>query len=119
MSEGHTIWMMDERSIKEHPPNTKRISSGLSGILLDELPMKSIKEHPPDLDKTSQTLIQGPSSIQNRYTLLDGYLTKDNRLSIPRTSLRFLVWETHAGVVRIPGSRRNSNQFNSRQVPYG
>ena len=37
------------------------------------------------------------TSIQSRYTLLDGYLTKDNRLSFPRTSLRFLVWETHPG----------------------
>ena len=51
-----------------------------------------------DFGKTFQALTQGPSSIHSDYTLQDGYLFKDNRLYIPRTSIQeFLVWETHAG----------------------
>ena len=59
--------------------------------------VKDIKEHPPDFGKTFQTFIQGPSSTHSRHTLTDGYLIKDNQLCIPRTLLRFLVWETQVG----------------------
>ena len=52
----------------------------------------------PDFSEIYQTLGQGPSGEHAEYTLLDGYLFKENKLCIPRTSLRdFLVWETHAG----------------------
>ena len=52
----------------------------------------------PDFSETFQALKQGPSSDHSEYTLLDGYLFKENKLCIPKTSLRdFLVWETHAG----------------------
>ena len=41
---------------------------------------------------------EGPSSDHSDYTLLDGYLFRENKLCIPQTSLRdFLIWETHAG----------------------
>ena len=60
--------------------------------------LKGEYETCPNFGETFQTLIQGPSSIHSNYTLQDGYLFKDNRLYIPRTSFReFLVWETHAG----------------------
>ena len=65
------------------------------GTVIWRIAVKSVKEHPPDF--TFQTLIQGPSSIHSRHTFLDGYLIKDNRMCIPRISLKFLVWETHVG----------------------
>ena len=36
------------KSVKEHPPDTKGISSEPSEILLAELPIKSVKDHPLD-----------------------------------------------------------------------
>ena len=43
-------------------------------------------------------MTQGSSSQFSEYTLLDGFLFRNNRLCIPKTSLRkFLVWKTHAG----------------------
>ena len=52
----------------------------------------------PDFKEIYQALRIRPSREHNHYTLLDGYLFKESKLCIPRTSLReFLVWETHAG----------------------
>ena len=60
--------------------------------------VKEEYESCPDFKKIFQTLAQGPSNKFSEYTLLDGFLFRDNKLCIPRTSLRkFLVWETHAG----------------------
>ena len=60
--------------------------------------LKGEYETCPDFSEIFQALTQGPSSTHSDYTLQDGYLFKDNKLCIPRTSLReFLVWETHAG----------------------
>ena len=43
-------------------------------------------------------MCQGSSSEHSEYTLLDGYLFKENRLCVPKTSVRdFLIWEIHAG----------------------
>ena len=36
--------------------------------------------------------------VINGYHLQDGYLFRDNKLCIPKTSVReFLIWEIHAG----------------------
>ena len=52
----------------------------------------------PNFSKIYQALSQGPSSDHSDYTLLDGYLFRENKLCIPKTSLKdFLVWETHTG----------------------
>ena len=52
----------------------------------------------PDFKAIFQTLSQGSSSKHSEYTLLDGYLFKENRLCVPKTSVRdFLIWEIHAG----------------------
>ena len=58
------------------------------------------EEYPrcPDLSNIYQALQQGPTSEHKNYTLQEGYLFKDNRLCILRTSIRkFLIWEVHAG----------------------
>ena len=60
--------------------------------------VKEEYESCPDFKEIFQTLTHGPSSQFREYTLLDSFLFRNNRLCIPRTSLReFLVWETHAG----------------------
>ena len=52
----------------------------------------------PDFGHIYHSLQQGPSSEHSDYILLDGYLFKENRLCIPKTSVReFLIWEAHAG----------------------
>jgi len=52
----------------------------------------------PDFSEVIQSLAQGPSSTHSEYILQDGYLFKNNKLCIPKTSLKeFLVRETHAG----------------------
>ena len=52
----------------------------------------------PDFSEVYQALKLGPSSDHSEYTLLDDYLFKENKLCVPKTSLRdFLIWETHAG----------------------
>ena len=52
----------------------------------------------PDFSEIFQALREGPSSDHSDYTLLDGYLFRENKLCIPQTFLRdFLIWETHAG----------------------
>ena len=60
--------------------------------------LKDEYEKCPDFKTIFQSLNQGPSSDHSEYTLLDGYLFKENKLCIPKTSLRdFLIWEIHAG----------------------
>ena len=55
MSEKTFSWRIVMKSVKEHPPDIKGISSELSEILLAELPIKSVKDHPPD---TKRILIE-------------------------------------------------------------
>ena len=46
----------------------------------------------PDFSEIYQALSQGPSSDHSDYTLLDGYLFRENKLCVPKTFLRdFLV----------------------------
>jgi hypothetical protein len=52
----------------------------------------------PDFGKIHATLSSAPHPTIEDYTIQDGYLFKDNKLCIPRTSMRdFLLWELHAG----------------------
>ena len=51
-----------------------------------------------DFSETYQALSQGPSSGHSDYTLLDGYLFRENKLYVPKSFLRdFFISETHAG----------------------
>ena len=60
--------------------------------------VKENYEECPDFGDILITLCKGPSRERSEYTLQDGYLFRETRLCIPRTSLRdFLVWELHAG----------------------
>ena len=62
--------------------------------------LKEQYESCPDFGKIYEKIKQGPSSLDSDYTLRDGYLFKENKLCIPRTSLReFLIWEIHAGAL--------------------
>ena len=73
----------------------------LSTIKTEVVGFDQIKEQYntcPDFKEIHQALRIGPSRKHSHYTLIDGYLFKESKLCIPRTSLReFLVWETHAG----------------------
>ena len=73
----------------------------LSTIKTEVVGFDQIKEQYdtcPDFKEIHQALRIGPSREHSHYTLIDGYLFKESKLCIPRTSLReFLVWETHAG----------------------
>ena len=72
----------------------------LSTIKTEVVGFDQIKEQYntcPDFKEIHQALRIGPSRKHSHYTLIDGYLFKESKLCIPRTSLReFLVWETHA-----------------------
>ncbi|XP_078433688.1 uncharacterized protein LOC144704982 [Wolffia australiana] len=65
------------------------------------LGFEQVKEHyddSPDFGTIYDAIRHGPTSTLRDYYISDGYLFHDNRLCIPRTSLRdFLIWETHAG----------------------
>ena len=51
-----------------------------------------------NFEKVMSSLRQRPSREISEYTFQGGYLFKNNKLCIPRTSVRdFLVWELHAG----------------------
>ena len=73
----------------------------LSSVRTEVIGFDQIKEEYescPDFKEIAHDLTQGPSSQHSEYSLLDGFLFRNNRLCIPRTSLReFLIWETHAG----------------------
>ena len=58
--------------------------------------LKEEYEFCPDFEKIYEAVKVGPSSEFSKYTLRDGYLFKENRLCVPRTSLRdFLIWKIH------------------------
>ena len=60
--------------------------------------LKAQYEDCPDFKHIVSFLKQGPSREFSEYTLQDGYLFKNNRLCVSRTSVRdFLIWEIHAG----------------------
>jgi len=94
--------------LKHHAGTENKVADALSrrSLLLGSVStqvigfdsLKDEYETCPDFGDIYQTLRLGPSSTHSEYTLQDGYLFQNNRLCIPKTSLReFLIWETHAG----------------------
>ena len=73
----------------------------LSTVSIEVVGFDKVKENYEECPNFGDILIalrKGPSRERSEYTLQDGYLFRETRLCIPRTSLRdFLVWELHAG----------------------
>ena len=60
--------------------------------------LKEEYEKCPYFGPIHEALKLGPSRDYDEYVLHEGYLSRGNRLCIPRTSSRdFLIWEVHAG----------------------
>ena len=94
--------------LKHHAGTENKVADALShrALLLNSVStevigfekLKDEYETCPDFSIIFQALNQGPSSDHSEYTLLDGYWFKENKLCVPKTSLRdFIIWEIHAG----------------------
>ena len=94
--------------LKHHAGSENRVADALSRrtMLLNCVStevvgferLKEEYEFCPNFKKIYESVKLGPSTEFSEYVLRDGYLFKENRLCVPKTSLKdFLIWKIHAG----------------------